>query len=98
LSKVATPAEVDLTNVPETSPVPVARVTVIEYREAWLFADVSRLPNSSRKVTTGEGLKSSPIFLVSVAVVGTLERVRELGTPYSAEIPSTVPGVKDPEF
>jgi hypothetical protein len=38
------------------------------------------------------------MFLVSVAVVGTLERVRELGTPYSAEIPSTVPGVKDPEF
>jgi hypothetical protein len=31
-------------------------------------------------------------------VVGTLESVRELGTPYSGEIPSTVPGVKDPEL
>jgi hypothetical protein len=30
-------------------------------------------------------------------VVGTLERVRELGTPYSGEMPSTVPGVNEPE-
>jgi hypothetical protein len=30
-------------------------------------------------------------------VVGTLESVSELGTPYSADIPSTVAGVKLPE-
>ena len=48
-------------------------------------------------MATGEGSKSCPRVLFSVAVVGTLERVRELGTPYSAEMPSTVPGVKDPE-
>ena len=48
-------------------------------------------------MATGEGSKSCPRVLFSVAVVGTLERVRELGTPYSGEMPSTVPGVKDPE-
>jgi hypothetical protein len=58
LSKVATPADVDRTNVPETSPEPVARVTVIEYLDDWLLAAVSRLPNSSRKLTTGDGSKS----------------------------------------
>lgn len=98
LSKLATPAVVDRTNVPETSPVPVARVTVIEYLDDWLFAEVRRLPNSSRSVTCGTRLKVSPRFLFSVCVVGTLDSVRELGTPYSGEIPSTVPGVKDPEF
>jgi hypothetical protein len=37
--------------------------------------------------------------VLSVAeVVGTRERVRELGTPYSGEIPSTGAGVKEPEF
>ena len=30
-------------------------------------------------------------------MVGTLDKVRELGIPYSADIPSTVAGVKLPE-
>ena len=49
-------------------------------------------------MATGEGSKSCPSVLFSVAVVGTLESVRELGTPYSGEMPSTVPGVKEPEL
>ena len=49
-------------------------------------------------MATGEGSKSCPSVLFSVEVVGTLERVRELGTPYSGEMPSTVPGVKEPEL
>jgi hypothetical protein len=61
------------------------------------LAAISAFENSSRNVATGEGLKSSPKVLFSVAVVGTLVRVSELGIPYSGEIPSTVAGVKLPE-
>ena len=53
--------------------------------------------NSSRNVATGEGLRSSPKVRFSVAVVGTLVSVSELGIPYSGDIPSTVAGVKLPE-
>ena len=49
-------------------------------------------------MATGEGSKSCPRVLFSVEVVGTLDSVSELGTPYSGEMPSTVPGVKEPEF
>lgn len=96
LSNVATPAVVERTRVPDNVPEPEARETVIEYLEAWLFAALRTFENSSLKLATGEGESSSPRFLFSVAVVGTLVRVSELGTPYSGKIPSTVAGVKLP--
>jgi hypothetical protein len=52
--------------------------------------------NSSLRVATGEGSKSTPRVLFSVCVVGTLDKVSEVGIPYSADIPSTVAGVKLP--
>jgi hypothetical protein len=58
---------------------------------------MSTFENSSRNVATGEGLKSSPKVRFSVCVVGTLDKVSELGIPYSGDIPSTVAGVKLPE-
>jgi hypothetical protein len=97
LSKLATPAVVERTSVPETVPEPVALVTVIEYREDRLFAAVKAFENSSRNVASGTRLKGSPRVLFSVCVVGTLERVSELGIPYSGDMPSTVAGVKLPE-
>ena len=97
LSKLAAPAVVERTSVPETVPEPVARVTVIEYREDRLFAAVKEFENSSRNVASGTRLKTSPRVLFSVCVVGTLERVSELGIPYSGDMPSTVAGVKLPE-
>ena len=97
LSKLATPAVVERTSVPERVPDPEARVTVIEYLEDWLLAVISVFENSSRIVTSGTKLKTSPSVLFSVCVVGTLITVSVLGTPYSAVIPSTVPGVKLPE-
>ena len=98
LSKLATPAVVERTSVPEIVPEPVARVTVMEYPEDWLFAAVNKFEYLSRRITSGTRLKVSPSVLFSVCVVGTLERVSELGTPYSADIPSTVAGVKLPEI
>jgi hypothetical protein len=97
LSKLATPAVVERTSVPETVPEPVALVTVIEYREDRLFAAVRAFENSSRSVASGTRLKTSPRVLFSVAVVGTLDKVSELGIPYSGDMPSTVAGVKLPE-
>jgi hypothetical protein len=97
LSKLAAPAVVERTSVPERVPDPVARVTVIEYLEELLFAAVSAFENSSRNVASGTRLKTSPRVLFSVAVVGTLDKVSELGIPYSGEMPSTVAGVKLPE-
>jgi hypothetical protein len=97
LSKLATPAVVERTSVPETVPEPVALVTVIEYREDRLFAAVRAFENSSRNVASGTKLKTSPRVLFSVCVVGTLERVSELGIPYSGDMPSTVAGLKLPE-
>jgi hypothetical protein len=97
LSKLATPAVVERTKVPEIVPDPDSRVTVIEYFEAWLFVAVRGFEYLSRRVTSGTKLKTSPSVLFSVAAVGTLERVSELGTPYSGDIPSTVAGVKLPE-
>jgi hypothetical protein len=97
LSKLAAPAVVERTSVPERVPDPVARVTVIEYLAELLFAAVRAFENSSRNVASGAKLKTSPRVLFSVCVDGTLDRVSELGTPYSAEIPSTLVGVKVPE-
>jgi hypothetical protein len=97
LSNVATPAVVERTSVPDTVPVPVARVTVIEYLEELLLAARRAFENSSLRVATGEGSKSTPRVLFSVCVVGTLDKVSELGTPYSGDIPSTAAGVKLPE-
>ena len=94
LSKLATPAVVERTSVPDTVPVPVARVTLIEYLEDWLFVAVRRFEYLSRRVTSGTKLNTSPSVLFSVVVVGTLVTVRELGTPYSGVIPSTVAGEK----
>jgi hypothetical protein len=96
LSKLAAPEVVERTSVPVRVPDPV-RSTVIEYLEELLFAAVRAFENSSRSVASGTRLKTSPRVLFSVCVVGTLERVSELGTPYSADIPSTVAGVKLPE-
>jgi hypothetical protein len=62
-----------------------------------LFAEVRGLENSSRKVASGTSPKTSSSVLFSVALVGTLAKVSELGTPYSGVIPSTVAGVKFPE-
>jgi hypothetical protein len=97
LSKLATPAVVARTSVPERVPDPEARVTVIEKLEAIAFVAKRGFENSSRNVASGVKLKTSPRVLFSVCVVGTLDRVSELGTPYSAEIPSTLVGVKFPE-
>jgi hypothetical protein len=96
LSKLASPAVVERTSVPESVPDPVARMTVIEYLEDWLLVAKSVFENSSRIVTSGTKLNTSPSVLFSVWVVGTLVRVSELGIPYSGVIPSTVEGVKLP--